>query len=229
MALKIRRRKKSEYRNQHPSYLMGKEANTVEDEREEKMPFIRRRFWFVIGICALILIILIVSIVASMTNIVSAGNEITASDTFAVSSMEQEQMASSAETFATGMMLFSYCTDDRVAENGKRAALATMATNTSSYSEISALSRESGSGVLGSDKIQIVVGEPIMNNGSRSFAGRYNYSIDALAVDKTTVSDTNRNGTAVDAGYHITLTFASIEGQNGDTLWVVSDCEISEK
>ena len=225
--LKFRRKKKPQSdAMRHPTYRQRTGARGADDLEAEKRGA-RRSFTHIIIVCVVVLVVLIVAATSAfLTSQQQPTGSISASDTYAVSSTEQSAMRSIAQRFATGMMLFSYSDDEDAAFEGKNAALACMATNTSSYSAVRDMTY--GGGAMDGANLRITLSDVSMESGSQSYAGYYTYSLDAAPVDTSLVDDDNPDGTIVDAGYHFELQFGQATNSNtGENEWVIVSARIA--
>lgn len=232
MALRIKRKKKQQKRN--PQYLAGKERSWVDQFRDENDKPFMKRFW---GIIAIVVILLLIVIAFATTMILTSNqsdntSSISASDTYAVSTTEQNAMKKKAKEFATAMIIYSYCSDPQTNLEAKEAALACLASGTSTYSKISDMVVSTdGNGHIDKDDIIPVVTNPDMQKGTQAYAYSYTYKLNATAADASITSKKNPNGTIADSGYTFELTFkkATNENTGGDSQWVISAASIYKK
>ena len=134
-------------------------------------------------------------------------------------------MKEKAEAFATGLVLFSYCSDEDVAMQGKNAALACMAAGTSSYERVETL--EYSGGVLSPDNLRVYIDTPSMSEGTQAYAGTFQYVINAAAVDTSQADEDTPDGKFVNAGYKITLTFElSVNDNTGEQSYMISSVRV---
>lgn len=232
MAIRIKRKKKQQKRN--PQYLAGKERTWVDQFRDENDKPFMKRFW---GIIAIVVILLLIVIAFATTMILTANksdntSSISASDTYAVSTAEQNAMKNKAKEFATGMILYSYCSDPQTNLEGKEAALSCLAIGTDTYSKISDMTVSTkGNGKIAKDDIIPVVTNPDMQDGTQAYAYSYTYKLSATAADGSETNKQNPNGTIVDNGYTFELTFkkATDENTGQDSQWVISSALIYKK
>lgn len=206
--MKFRRKKQTQQaKMRHPQYLAGKDRTWEDDERESGgMQQARKSFLHIIIVCVIILVIIIITATtAFVTSSQQQVNGIEAADTYAISSQEQNDMKEKAEAFVTGIMMFSYCSDEDVAMQCKNAALACMAKDTPAYEKVAYLEYEGGS--LPADSLRIFVTDPGMTAGTRTYAGNYQYTLTGIAVDTSQTDENNPDGTMIDAGYTLSLTF----------------------
>lgn len=227
MALKIRQKKEPE-QPQHKAYMSGAQRTWMDDEREQSGADMRKTFWRIIILAVVILVIIIASVVAASMATAPTEQTITASDTFAVSQREQEQMVESSKKFAEGMIVYAYCSDPDKALAGKNQALSQMATNTDRYTEIENM--DGNTPLIAFENLYPVVKEPSMQAGTQSYAGNYVYEVEAGAADVSVVSDANPNGTFADAGYKFELRFDMTQDEStGENIWVISDAKITRR
>ena len=227
MAIRIRRKKQRNGRQDprnNPMYLAGREKTWRDDEREKNQTSVNRRMAYIIIVCVVILIILILSsITVFVSDPARQDNSVSAQDSFALTSVEQQQITDSAKTFATGMLIYQYCQGDDIRMEGKNLALSVMATNTDSYTMIQNL--DAGFNAIPYDQFIPVVEDPVMTSGTQSYAGTFTYEFDAGAGQRT---DENPNGEIVDKGFHFKLEFSQTTDEaTGDSVWVVSSATIS--
>ena len=230
MPIRIKRRKQdADASSRHKNYMGGVERTWIDDEREENGSDMRKTFWRIIILSVIILVILITSIVAAnITSPESQNQTITASDTFAVSQREQNQMINTSQTFARAMLTYAYCNDPVKAEEARQVALSFLANNTKSYEEISAL--DGNIPLIAYENLAAVVTDPIMTNGSQSYAGSYVYELDGAAADTSITSSSSPDGTFVDKGYHFIIKFELVSDEStGENVWVISNCSASKK
>lgn len=230
MALKIRRKKKHQATGygrdprSNPMHLAGRERDWRDDERERTQASVNRRMVYIILVCVVILVVLIASTVAVVvSNPSNQDNTVSAQDTFALTSLEQQQITETAKEFATGMLVYQYCQGDDIRMQGKNTALSVMANNTASYSMIQNM--DAGFDAIPYDDFIPVIEEPVMTSGTQSYAGTYTYEFDAGAGQRT---QENPDGEIVDKGFHFKLEFSQVQDQTtGDYTWVVSSVEIT--
>lgn len=239
--MKFRRKKRQQAstRQQHPQYLAGAKSDRtwIDDERDKNGKKVRRKFATIIGLSVVIMIILITAATTAYITTTQSGNaSVSASDTYAVSSDEQKAMQDTAKTFATALLASTYVGDQKTAAQMKNVALSCMAENTTSYDNLSNM--VIGNGTIATDKLKISVTDPKLTNGSRSYAGKYTYTIHAQAIDLSlgngnANSGGNSNGSegmAVDPGYDLTLVFSKAFNANnsGESAWVISSATINQ-
>ena len=221
--MKIRRKKKPV--NQHPEYLMGKQETWVDKEQAENGASVRRNFWYILIFSAIILVVLIVALTTAwFTSSTPAVNTISAADTFAVSTAEQNEMKEIANDFARGMIYLAYSSDEQGALNGKNLALSCMAQNTSSYRAVENISLPTGH--VDSSVLVPVVTTPTLSEGTQSYAGNYTYTFSATGAQ---ITDDNPDGELIDTGYDFELVFRTATDVDGNgTGWVISAATITE-
>lgn len=239
--MKFRRKKKqANVRQQHPQYLAGAKSDRtwIDDERDKNGKKVRRKFATIIGLSFVIMIILITAATTAYITTTQSGNaSVSASDTYAVSTDEQNSMQETAKTFATALLASTYVGDQKTAAQMKNVALSCMAEGTTSYDNLSNM--VIGNGSIAVDDLKISVTDPKLTNGSRSYAGKYTYTIHAQAIDKSlgkrnANSGGNANsgdeGMAVDPGYDLTLVFSKAFNANNssESAWVISSATISQ-
>ena len=225
MALRIKQKKQDrEIDRQHPSYMAGEVRTWADDERDKTRGSFRRNF---IAIIAVIVLIAIVLIVAAVSAVLPAFNQqqIDAADTFAISQYEKQQMETSAETFAKGVMVFAYCSDPDTAIAGKQTALNEMANNTPSYSEIYNLTQVNP--IIAPENFAAIATNLTPDTSTQAYAGKYTYELNAVAAD-TSVTAGGENGTFADRGYHMKLVFDMVKDDTtGQNKWVISNAIIT--
>lgn len=232
MAIKIKRKKKQQKRN--PQYLAGKQRTWVDQFRDENDKPFMKRFW---GIIAVVVILLLIVIAFATTMILTSNQDdntssISASETYAVSTAEQNAMKKKAKEFATAMVLYAYCSDPQTNLEGKEAALSCLATGTDTYNKISDMTiSTNGNGKIDKDNFIPVVTTPDMQDGTQAYAYSYTYKLNATAADASETSKSNPNGTIADNGYTFELTFKKATNKNsgGDSEWVISSATIYKK
>lgn len=220
----MKQRKNNPY--DHPDYLMGKEEHWADRDRERNKGSFRRNF---VAIIVVMVIIAIVLIAAAVTAIIPAITEtqITAADTFAVSQVEQRQMEEYATKFAQGILVYAYCSDDGVSNEGKEAALQTMASNGTAHDAIVNLSKVNPA-IAPSNFVPVTTVPKLMTT-SQAYAGAFTYELDAVAADSSDTSD-SADGSFIDRGYHMTLTFDSVTDEaTGEEVWVITNASIQPK
>lgn len=222
MAIKLRRRKQNRQPN-NPMHLSGREHTWIDDERAENQSTVTRRVIYIILVCVLILVILIASAVVTVTASSDQDNTVTALDSFALTTVEQDQISEYAQIFATGMLIYQYCEGEDVQMEGKNAALAVMATNTDAYQMI--VDMDAGMEAIAYDDFIPVVTDPVMTDGTQSYAGTFTYELDGTAGQYT---EEYPDGVIVDSGFHFTLEFElATDESTGDTTWVITSVEIT--
>ena len=232
MPIQIKRKKKQQKRN--PQYLAGKDRTWVDQFRDENDKPFMKRFW---GIIAIVVILLLIVIAFATTLILTSNQDdgtssISASDTYAVSTAEQNAMKKTARKFATGMILYSYCSDPQTNLEGKEAALSCLSKNTDTYSKISDMTISTdGNGSISKKNIIPVVTNPDMQEGTQSYAYSYVYKLNATAADSSEKDESNPNGTIIDNGYTFELTFkkATNENTGKGSEWVIASASIYKK
>lgn len=226
MGIKIRLPKRETGRQ--PQYMNAREETWVDAQKERggKDRF-RRTLIRVIALCVVLLVIIITAFVTSANSGQSAGNnQITAADTYAVSSQTQSEMKGTTEDFIYGMLLLSYCNDRDVAQEGKDRALATMAVGSQSYELIEAM--EPGQGSVSPDDLEVVIGGLSMSSGTRAYAGSYTYEGRGGVADKSNTDEEHPDGILVDKGYSFTVSFSQVSDENGDNpAWKISYARIA--
>lgn len=187
----------------------------------------RRTFYRVIGLCVVLLIIIITAFVtAANSNQTVVSNQITAADTYAISSETQSEMRSTTEDFIYGMLLLSYCSDETVAQEGKDRALATMAVGSQSYDLVSAMTP--GMGTVDPEDLEVVIGGLSMSSGTRAYAGSYSYEGRGGVANKNITDEDHPDGTLVDKGYSFSVSFSQVPDENGDNpAWKISRAQIN--
>jgi len=187
----------------------------------------RRTFARVIGLCVVLLIIIITAFVtAANGGQTTATNQITAADTYAVSSDTQAEMRSTTEDFIYGMLLLSYCNDEKIAQEGKDRALATMAMGSQSYDLVSAMTP--GEGTVSPDDLEVVIAGLSMSSGTRAYAGSYSYEGRGGVANKNNTDEDHPDGILVDKGYVFNVSFSQVTDENGDNpSWKISYAKIS--
>ena len=126
MALRIKQPKNRDADREHPAYMSGQQQTWADKDRERTQGSFRRNFIAIIAVIVLIAVVLIVAAVSAVIPAVTGTNQISAADTFAISQVEQQKMKQDATTFAQGLLVYSYCSDQATAFEGKNAALALM-------------------------------------------------------------------------------------------------------
>ena len=204
-------------------HLAGREHTWIDDERAENQSTVTRRVIYIILVCVVILVILITSAVVTVNSTSEQDNTVTALDSFALTTVEQDQISEYAQIFATGMLIYQYCEGDDARMEGKNAALAVMATNTDAYQMI--VDMDAGMEAIAYDDFIPVLTDPVMTDGTQSYAGTFTYELDGTAGQYT---EEYPDGVIVDTGFHFTLEFESTTDSNtGETIWVISSVEIT--
>ena len=227
MALKIRQKKASNS-SQHPRYTTNTGRNWADQYREENQDGFRKSFIAIVVVMIAIVVILILAAVTSVIQPSETNQQISAADTFAVSSYEQEQMVNTAKQFADGILVYAYCSDDEVARQGKSAALQTIARNSSIYNNIEKL--EQTNPVIAPDDFAPVTTDPKIQDPSRAYVGTFTYEFDGVAADMSKTNEANPHGTFADNGYHFVVTFSyATDSATGESAWIISDARIKAK
>lgn len=211
-----------------PEYLNSRDETWADiDKKRGGNTRFMRTFGRIIVLCIVLLIIIIMAIVSATTKGTTAvSNQISASETFAVSSETQSQMKSTTEDFIYGMLLLSYCSDKDVAQEGKDIALSTMAMGSQSYDLVSAM--EPGEGSVSPDDLEVVIGGISMSSGTRAYAGAYSYEGRGGVANKNDTDDEHPDGILVDRGYAFNVSFTQVTDENGDNpMWRISYAKIS--
>lgn len=226
--MKIRLPRQRSNENQ-PEYLNNSRDRTWVDDNRARggATRFRRTFARVIGLCVLLLIIIIMAIVSATTGgNTQVSNQITAAETYAISSDTQSQMRSTTENFIYGMLLLSYCSDADVAQEGKDMALAAMAQGSQSYELVSAMTP--GEGTVDPDDLEVVIGGISMSSGTRAYAGSYSWDGRGGVANKNQTDDEHPDGTLVDRGYSFNVSFSQVTDENGENpAWRISYARIS--
>ena len=224
MPIKIKQKKKPE--KQHLSYQPNTGTHWSEEYRDRNKGDFRRSFVAVMVVVVLLLILLITTIIRTAVPEEIDNNAIDAADTFAISQMEQESMVNKAEQFAQGVLVYAYCSDSAVAEQGKTAALMNMANNTAAYKEVENLRQVSPS-VAPANFVPIITA-PAMVNPTQSYADTFTYEFDGVVVDDAQKDETHPDGMFIDKGYHFEVTFTYVSDETtGEKNWVISDAKIT--
>ena len=220
------RRKRQPNAPQHPRYSerLSRGTNTELSDEGSSM----RRY--IIRIAIVAAIVLIVLIVAATTAFMTSQPQSTASihaaDTYAISSAQQQDIREKSDRFATGMMLFAYCSDEDVAMDGKNAAMSCLAEGSESYDNIADIPYDGGQ--LPADSIKVLVTDASMQSGSQSYAGTYVYTLSAAAVDTSQADENNPDGVLVDDGVEMRLTFSQATNENtGEITYMIENVYIS--
>lgn len=212
-----------------PEYLNNSRERTWVDDNRARggAARFRRTFIRIIGLMIALLVIIIMAIVSSTTGgNAQVSNQITAAETYAVSSDTQNQMRATTEDFIYGMLLLSYCNDEQVAQEGKDRALATMAVGSQSYELVEAMTP--GEGSISPDDLEVVIGGLSMSSGTRAYAGSYSWEGRGGVADKSQTDDEHPDGTLVDKGYAFSVSFSQVTDENGDNpSWKISYARIS--
>ena len=224
--MKFRRKRKPET-PQHPRYNERLSNKVADVEVSEENASMRR---YIIRIAVVAVIVLVVLIVAATTAFMTSQPQSTASiqaaDTYAISSAQQQDIREKSDRFATGMMLFAYCSDEDVAMNGKNAAMSCLAEGSESYDNIADMPYEGGQ--LPADSIKVLVTDASMQSGSQSYAGTYVYTLSAAAVDTSLADEDNPDGVLVDDGVEMRLTFSQATNENtGEITYMIENVYIS--
>lgn len=230
MALKIRQKKEKKQPTiaQHSSYTSKQGRHWQEQYREDNEQSVRKSFVAIVVIMIAIVVILILSAVTTFVVQSNNASQISAADTFAVTSYEQEQMKADAQTFADGILVFAYCSDENTALQGKMAALQKMATNSSSYSKIEQL--DAVNPVISPENFIPVTTEPILKDPTMAYAGTFTWEFSGVAADASVTSESNPDGTFADRGYNFKLTFSQATNEDtGENSWVISKVDIQPK
>ena len=197
----------------------------VEKERDKNGKGIQRRFVYIIGFCVVLLVVIILSAMAVTTSSSSSSQQdVSASDTYAVSSSTRSDMETKATGFATALLVSTYSSDEDAAQDARNVALSCMSNGTDSYTSVQNMAL--GKGSVPSNKLNIDVTDLHMTSGTRAYASTYTYELNAQALK----SDDNGNKAYVDPGYKMKISFqqTSSDDDSGNTLWLISDVEISE-
>lgn len=229
MPLKIRQKKRSNSReSQHPKYYYG--GNTgqhwAEKYREENMGNYRKSFIAIICVMIIIVGILIANAISSVITATSESTtQISAADTFAISSYEQSEMADKAMQFAEGILVYAYCSDNKTAAQGKIAALQLIPENATTYAQVRELEQVDPS--ISPANIAPVTTDPQLQDPTRAYAGTFTYEFDGVVADTSVTSENNPDGTFIDGGYHFTITFSSVEDEATDEqVWAITNAII---
>lgn len=220
----------SRHRDNRPEYLNSHDETWVEQQKANGGDAsFRRSFGRVIALCILLVVLVAAAITTAIIGSTSAAgrNSIGAADTYAVSAQTQSEMRSTASNFITGMILYSYCSDEDTAEQGRQLALSTMASGTESYNLVSNLSA-AGTGPLSPDDISVVVGGITMSSGTRAYAGTYVYEGRGGAADVSAKDEEHPDGTLIDRGYSFKLSFSQVYDENGENpAWKITRAQIN--
>lgn len=230
MPLKIRQKKekKQPVIAQHSSYTSKGGRHWQEQYREDNNQKVRKSFVALVAIMIAIVVILILSAVTTFVTQANNASQITAADTFAITSYEQEQMKEDARTFADGILVYAYCSDETTALEGKTAALQKLATNSSSYSKIEQL--ESVNPVIAPENFVPVTTDPVLKDPTMAYAGSFTWEFSGVAADSSVTSESNPDGTFADKGYSFSLTFSQATDEStGDSSWMISRVDIQPK
>lgn len=230
MALKIRQKKEKKQPTiaQHSSYTSKSGKHWQEQYREDNNQQVRKSFVAIIVVMVAIVLILIAAWVGTFIVQSDNASQITAADTFAITSYEQEQMKEDAKTFADGVLVYAYCSDENTALEGKTAALQKMATNSDSYSKIEQL--DTVNSIIAPENFAPVTTEPVLQDPTMAYAGTFTWEFSGVAADTSVTSEANPNGTFADSGYTFKVTFAQATDEaTGDSAWVISKVDIQPK
>lgn len=228
MALKIRQKKQQEPQKVHPQYQPNTGTHWAEQYREDNKASFRKSFAAIIVLLVVLVIILIVAAITAVAPSHTDTSAITASQTYTVSQMELDQMKDDATTFAQGILIYAYCSDEDTAVEGKTAAMRTMANSTQSYTQIESLMPVSR--LIAPENFAPVVTEITMQDTTTAYASSFTFEYDAVAADTSIVDENNPNGTFIDNGYHFTVTFNNAQADgDASSKWVISDCQIKAK
>lgn len=224
------RRKKRQKTLKHPRYNENHGTNTrltSDIDDNEGSSSVRKSILRIAIVSTVILIILVVTATtAFMTSQSQSTASIQAADTYAISSAQQQDIREKSDRFATGMMLFAYCSDEDVAMNGKNAAMSCLAEGSESYDNIADMPYEGGQ--LPADSIKVLVTDASMQSGSQSYAGTYVYTLSAAAVDTSLADEDNPDGVLVDDGVEMRLTFSQATNENtGEITYMIENVYIS--
>ena len=224
------RRKKQTQRPAHPRYnemRSSSERLATDIDDVNGSSGIRRSILRIAVVSAIILIILIIAATtAFMTSQPQSTASIQAADTYAISSAQQQDIREKSDKFATGMMLFAYCSDEDVAMEGKNAAMSCLAEGSESYDNIADIPYEGGQ--LPADSIKVLVTDASMQSGSQSYAGTYVYTLSAAAIDTSQADENNPDGVLIDDGVEMRLTFSqATDGNTGETSYMIENVYIS--
>lgn len=224
------RRKKQTQRPAHPRYnemRSSSERLATDIDDVNGSSGIRRSILRIAVVSAIILIILIIAATtAFMTSQPQSTASIQAADTYAISSAQQQDIREKSDKFATGMMLFAYCSDEDVAMEGKNAAMSCLAEGSESYDNIADIPYEGGQ--LPADSIKVLVTDASMQSGSQSYAGTYVYTLSAAAIDTSQADENNPDGVLIDDGVEMRLTFSqATDGNTGKTSYMIENVYIS--
>lgn len=227
MALKIRQKKKAApTATKHPRYTANTGTHWADKYREENGGSYRKSFIALIVVMVVIVAILIFAAVNAVIDITSEEQQVSATDTFAVSTYEQQQMADTALKFADGVLVYAYCSDAEAARQGKVAALQTIANNTATYQKIEQL--EQVNPIIAPENFVPVTTTPQLQDATHAYAGSFVYEFDGVAADASVTSEQNPNGTFADVGYHFTITFDYVPDQaTGESTWVITQANVA--
>ena len=219
MALRIKQPKNRDADREHPAYMSGQQQTWADKDRERTQGSFRRNFIAIIAVIVLIAVVLIVAAVSAVIPAVTGTNQISAADTFAISQVEQQKMKQDATTFAQGLLVYSYCSDQATAFEGKNAALALMANNTGSYAEVSDMAQISP--IVAPENLVPLVRNVRLETNTQAYAGDYVVKLEAIAADSS-VTTGGEAGTFVDRGCEMTITFGyATDSNTGEGTWVI--------
>ena len=226
MALKFRQKKN---KRQDNASKYGSQPELWSDRyRQENQGDFRRSFVAIVVVMIIVIVILIMSAITVFTAETVDVTQITAADTFAVTSMEQQEMADKAQEFAQGILVYAYCDDIETATQGKRAALRNVASNTNVYEKVEAL--EQANPVISAENLVPVVTTPVMLDSTQVYAGDFAFEFSAVAADASVTSESSPNGTFVDNGYKIKVTFSNATNEaTGEQSWIITGADITPK
>jgi hypothetical protein len=162
-----------------------------------------------IGIAVLGLLIVIIGLVtASIPRANQSGDvAMTAEEALSVSVESQNQMKERARTFATSIVIMDCCSDPATAEEAKQDALSLMDSSSSGYSRLASTDLTEY-GTVDPALLTVQVDEPVLINGTKSFASEYIYKVTARPVV---------DGLPVNGHYDINLRFA-----NSEAGWLIT-------
>lgn len=227
MALKIRQKKQPKAPT-HASYSGNTGKHWAEQYKEDNQQKVRKSFIAIVLVMIAIVVVLIASAITTVIMPSQDISQITAADTFAVSTYEQEQMSEDAQDFATGVLVYAYCSDDTTANEGKIAALSLMTPDTDSYAQIETLERIYPE--VSPQNFVPIITTPTMKNPTTAYAADFVYEFDGAVADAGLVNESNPDGTIIDKGYHFKLSFSyAADPETGDGRWVISNVEINSK
>lgn len=208
--------------NRSLSERMSSMRTWADDERDKNAPMVRRRIvYLAVAALALIVLLVLVTVLPSVSGMIGSTNEVSASDTYAVSTADKEVMQTRAKAFVTGYLASQYLSDGEVAAESRELAMACVADSTELYESLSTL--PVGNGSIAADRLKVVTDEPSITSGTKSYTGSFVYSVHAQVADVD-----GDDGSFVDNGYDFKLKFDIVSNEEGTaSAWLITDMSMS--